>query len=130
MASWPSNSSGVVPASFAIAARAAAPSASCLAISVMVSNQMPASALPRFGLAFSVAVSTTSRSRISPGISAEVKTAVVPGTPFMVVTCGFHATAALIDGAAKAAAMSASEVLTVFTSVIFMPLVSSARASR
>ena len=63
-------------------------------------------------------------------MSAELKTAVVPGTRFMVVTCGFHATAALIEGAAKALAMSASEVLTVFTSVSFMPFFSSARASR
>ena len=63
-------------------------------------------------------------------MSAEVNTALVPGTPFIVVTCGFHATAALIAGEAKALAMSASEVLTVLMSVSFMPFFSSARASR
>jgi hypothetical protein len=50
--------------------------------------------------------------------------------PFISESCGFQATTALTSGVAKAATISASEVLTVLTSVSFRPTESSARASR
>ena len=77
-----------------------------------------------------MAVSTTSRSRISPGICAELKTSFAPGCAFITESCGFQATTALASGLPKAPTMSASEVFTVLTSVGFSPAFSSARASR
>ena len=114
----------------AIAARAARPSSLSCVISAMVSYQMPASACPSFGLALTSSVSTTSKSTISPGISAELKTRLAPGACFIVASCGFQATAAVTSSEVKAPAISASDVLTVLTSVILRLAPSSARANK
>jgi len=97
-------------------------------IRASVSNQAPTSALPSAGLALSVSVETVIRSWISLGIF-ELSNTIVP--VFLTSpSCGFQVTTVFTSGVAKALTMSASEVLTVFTSDSFIPFISSARARR
>ena len=53
-----------------------------------------------------------------------------PGAALICESCGFQAATAVTVGEAKALAISASDVLTVFTSDNCMPLSVNARASR
>jgi hypothetical protein len=127
---WLSKLARSAPDSLAICSRAALPSGVWAVVRAMVSYQMPVRALPRFGLAFRASVLTIRPSRISPGIFELSKTSVAPGIFFTSDSCGFQVTRALVSAAPKAATMSASEVLTVLTSLIFRPAFSRARASR
>ena len=74
VASCASKPAGSVPEALAIAARAAFAAASLRSMSAIVSYQAPTNALPSFGLAASVAVFTTIKSMISPGILLESNT--------------------------------------------------------
>jgi hypothetical protein len=72
----------------------------------------------------------TIRFSISPGILLESKTSVASGWVFTSISCGFQVTTAVDSAALKAATISASEVLTVFTSFSLMPTEARPRASR
>ena len=61
-------------------------------ISAIASYHAPTSALPRAGLSFSVAVLTTIRSMISPGICVESNTLWAPGMATISDTSGFQVT--------------------------------------
>ncbi len=87
-----------MPEAAPIAARAAAPSGVSAVMRAMVSYQMPASALPKLGLAFSVSVLATIRSMISPGICELSKTVVAPGRARISETIGFQVTTAVTSG--------------------------------
>ena len=95
-----------------------------------VSYQMPASALANFGLSLITAVLTTMRSMISPGIFELSNTLWASGDFKIVETIGFQVTTAVTSAVLKAAAMSASDVLTTFRSFSCALMLSSARASR
>ena len=96
----------------------------------MISYQAPVRALPRAGLAFRVSVLTTIMSMISPGIWLESNTLVLSGMARISLSSGFQVTTAVTSGEAKAATMSASEVLITDRSFSAAPMLSSARASR
>ena len=119
-----------MPEAAPIAARAAAPSGVTDTISVTVSYQMPASALPKSGFSASDAVLATIRSIISPGIWLESNTLVASGSFSISATIGFQVTIAATSCVWKAPTMSGSAVLTTLTSASDSPTVSSARASR
>ena len=99
-----------------MAAIAAAPAASCCSMRAIVSYHAPTKALPNFGFAASVAVFTTMRSMISPGIFEESNTSCASGADNTALNCGFQVTTAVLAGVAKAPTISASEVFTIFTS--------------
>src|SRR5216684_9319045 len=111
VANWRPKPLRSVPDALAIAVWAAWPAASFLNITASVSYQAPISALPNFGLAFSTAVLTTIRSRISPGILLESNTSCAFGADNTALNWGFQVTTALVAGVLNAATMSASEVL-------------------
>src|ERR1035438_3070414 len=112
VASGASKPAGSVPEAFAMAARADLAAASLRNMIAMVSYQAPTNALPSFGLAARVAVFTTIKSMISPGILLESKTNCAFGDVNTELSWGFHVTNAEVVGAANAPTMSASEVLT------------------
>ncbi len=119
-----------VPDALAMAAWAALPAASFLNITASVSYQAPISAFPSFGFALSVAVLTTMRSMISPGILLESNTSCAFGDASTALSCGFQVTTAVLADAPNAATMSASDVLTIFRSRSRIPALVSARTSR
>jgi hypothetical protein len=80
--------------------RAPLPAASLLAMTLMVSYQAPASALPSAGFSPSVLVLTIIMSMISPGIWLESYTSVLLGLVLSVVSCGFQVTTAVTAGVA------------------------------
>ena len=81
-----------------MASRAALPSGVSAFINAAVSYQMPASALPKFGLSLSVLLLATIRSMISPGTCELSNTFFAVGSSRMVETSGFHVTTAETSG--------------------------------
>ncbi|MCY1562990.1 hypothetical protein D9M68_1004630 [compost metagenome] len=69
-------------------------------------------------------------SMISPGTLLESNTRLVPGLPLISASMGFQVVTAWTSAVLKAAAMSASEVLTTCTSFSERSARSRARASR
>ena len=130
VASWPLKPARSVPEALAIDSSAAVAFASFACISARVSYQAPTSALPSFGFALRVALLTTIRSRISPGILLESNTSEVFGIPMTSASCGFQVTVEVTPGVANAATMSASDVLTTLMSFSASPTLESPRASR
>ncbi|MOA28974.1 hypothetical protein D3C78_1499570 [compost metagenome] len=110
--------------------RAALPSGVSAAMVAMISYQAPASALPKAGLSLRVALLTTIRSMISPGIWLESNTLETPGVAATSASSGFQVVTALTSSLAKAATRSASEVLITLRSFSLRPARSKPRASR
>ena len=97
----------------------------------IISYQAPTKALPNSGWAFSLPVLTIIRSRISPGMSADVNILETPGVCSISITMGFQVTTTfwdLLD--TKIGPISLSEVLTSLTSFSFKPFISKQRATR
>ncbi len=124
-------SAGVEPERFAIASIALSAAGPGVDIVCMTSYHAPVSASAKPGFFSIVFVLTTSRSRISSGVCDESKIRFTPGVCSIFSTIGFHVTTArAFLSAMNAGAMSASDVLTIFTADSSRPAVSSARASR
>ena len=88
----------------------------------MVSYQAPTSALPKAGFSASVAVLTTIRSMISPGICDELNSSVAPGKFATSDSSGFQVTTFWTSSVPEnTETMSASEVLTTVTSFSARP---------
>ena len=107
---------------------AASPASPAADIAAIVSYQAPTSALPKRGSS-SASVLTTSMSMISPGIIDESNTGLTSGSACTSASSGFQVTTAVASSLAKAATMSASEVLTTVRSRSDISTVESARAS-